>query len=125
MVGAVIKPWRIYISNRTVGKFYDKISLFNAAADAGLQERYVEKFVQTINSYLGMMVHYNTYNIRKHICNDLILPKWAGFLYFCNGWKKARVVGKYKTVNKTRKAIRKGSLSFAPELGANHKPKGK
>lgn len=125
MVGAVIKPWRIYISNRTVGKFYDKISRFNAAADAGLQERYVEKFVQTINSYLGMMVHYNTYNKRKHICNDLILPKWAGFLYFCNDWKKARVVGKYKTVNKTRKAIRKGSLSFAPELGANHKPKGK
>lgn len=125
MVGAVIKPWRIYISNRTVGKFYDKISRFNAAADDGLQERYVEKFVQTINSYLGMMVHYNTYNRRKHICNDLILPKWAGFLYFCKGWKKARVVGKYKTVNKTRKAIRKGSLSFAPELGANHKSKGK
>lgn len=121
MVGAVIKPGRIYIANRTVGKFYDKIRHYNALADQGLQAQYVEKFVQTINSYLGMMVHYNTYNIRKHIGNDLILPKWAGYLYFCTGWKKARVVNKYKTITKTRKAMRKGKLSFTPELGKRRK----
>ena len=117
MVGAVIKPERIYIANRTRGKFYDKIRRYNRLADEGLQAQYVEKFVATINSYLGMMVHYNTYNIRRHIGNDLILPKWAGYLYFCTGWKKARVVNKYKTANKTRRAMRKGKLSFAPELG--------
>ena len=117
MVGAVIKPGRIYIANRTRGKFYEKIAHYNRLADQGLQAEYVEKFVQTINSYLGMMVHYNTYNIRKHIGNDLILPKWARYLHFCTGWKKARVVNKYKTVTKTRKAMRKGKLSFAPELG--------
>lgn len=117
MVGAVIKPGRIYIANRTVGKFYDKIRYYNSLADGGQQAQYVEKFVQTINSYLGMMVHYNTFNIRRHIGNDLILPKWAGYLYFCTGWRKARVVNKYKSIYRTRKAMRKGKLSFAPELG--------
>ncbi len=117
MVGAVIKSGRIYIANRTVGKLYYKIAYYNRLADEGLQANYVEKFVQTVNSYLGMMVHYNTYNIRRHIGNDLILPKWAGYLYFCTGWKKAQVVKKYRTLHKTRRAMRKGKLSFAPELG--------
>ena len=65
MVGAVIKPGRIYIANRTIGKFYDKIRYYNSLADDGLQAQYVERFVQTINSYFGMMIHYSTYNIRK------------------------------------------------------------
>lgn len=117
MVGAVIKPGRIYIANRTVGKFYDKIRHYDKLAEQGLQAQYVEKFVQTINSYLGMMLHYNTYNIRKHIGNDLILPHWAGFLYFCNGWKKAKVINKYKEIYATRRAMRKGKMSFTPELG--------
>lgn len=117
VVGAVIKPGRIYIANRTVGKFYGKIKRYNELADKGLQAEHVEKFVQIINSYIGMMVHYNTYNIRKHIGNDIILPKWAGYLYFCNGWKKARVVKKYKSVYRTRESMRKGKLTFAPELG--------
>ena len=98
LVGAVVKPGRIYISNRIKGKFYNKIMRYNKLADKGLQAENVEKFVQTINSYMGMMVHYNTYNIRKHIGNDLILPKWAGYLYFTNGWKKACVVKKYKAI---------------------------
>lgn len=121
MVGAVIKPGRIYIANRTRGKFYDKIRHYNELADQGLQAEHVEKFVQTINSYMGMMVHYSTYNIRKHIGNDMVLPKWAGFLYFTNGWRKACVVRRYKSVIKTRRAMRKGKMTFAPELGKRRK----
>ena len=117
MVGAVIKPGRIYIANRTIGKFYDKIRYYNSLADDGLQAQYVERFVQTINSYFGMMIHYSTYNIRKHIGNDLILPKWAGFLYFCNGWRKAKVINKYKSIYSTRRLMRKGKISFEPALG--------
>lgn len=117
IVGAVIKPGRIYIANRTRANFVEKVHFYNKMADNGEQGKYVEKFVQTINSYLGMMVHYKTYNIRKRICNDMILPKWAGYLYFCNGWKKARVVKKYQTIHVTRRAMRKGKVSFDPELG--------
>lgn len=116
LVGAVVKPGRIYISNRIKGKFYNKIMRYNKLADKGLQAENVEKFVQTINSYMGMMVHYNTYNIRKHIGNDLILPKWAGYLYFTNGWKKACVVKKYKAIHTTRRGMRKGKISFDPGL---------
>ena len=117
MVGAVIKPGRIYVANRTVGKFHEKISYYNHLADDGLQAQYVEKFVQTINSYFGMMIHYNSYKIRKHIGNDLILPKWAGYLYFCKEWRKAKVVNRYNSIYKTRKAYQRGKVSFAPELG--------
>lgn len=117
MVGTVIKPGRIYVANRTIGKFYEKIRYYNTLADEGLQAQYVDKFVQSINSYYGIMKHYNTYNIRKRIGNDMILPKWAGYLYFCKGWSKASVVRKYKPIYKTRKSYQRGKVSFAPELG--------
>lgn len=101
-VGAIIKPGRTYISNRSRSHFYRKIALYNGYAKQGLHKEYVEKFVQSINSYLGLMIHYNSYNIRKKICTEKILPLWGKYLYFVKGYRKAVVKKQYKATYKAR-----------------------
>ena len=65
-VGHVIKPNRIYIGNRTKGNFYETINreakIFKKEA---ISKNELEHFVSSINSYLGFMKNYATFNIRK------------------------------------------------------------
>lgn len=119
-VGTYLKPGRTYISNRTVGHFYDCLHRYNELADAGLQEEYVEKFVQSVNSYLGLMIHYNSYNIRKKICLRMILPKWGKFLYIAGHFQKACVKSEYKSSRKLWKSIKtkKANAILTPEICA-------
>ena len=65
-VGAVIKPNRIYIANRTKGNMYDAISKFNAIARTQqINPNNVDALLCSMNSYLGIMKHYKPYKIRK------------------------------------------------------------
>ena len=80
MVGAVIKPRRTYIANRTRGHFIDTVKRLNAEAAAtthGGRMAMLEKVRASINSYLGMMIHHKSYKIRRRICLELILPTWG------------------------------------------------
>jgi len=63
-LGTVIKPYRIYIKNKTKGNFYKKIQQFNAVTNS--------KFLASINSYLGIMGNYNTFNLRKSIFENCL-----------------------------------------------------
>lgn len=80
-IGAVVKDNRIYISNRTKGSFYAKICLINnyikQQYEKGLELTLNEKehIVGSINSYLGFLIHYKTYNIRKKILMNMELMK--------------------------------------------------
>lgn len=63
-LGTVIKPHRIYITNRTKGKFYNAIQKQNALVtehkpNMGQQAR----FLSCMNSYLGLFKHYKTYKL--------------------------------------------------------------
>ena len=67
-LGAMIKPHRIYISNRTKKQFINCIYKWQSY----LQEKTpsdndLQKMSSSINSYLGVMSHYRTYNIKKKI----------------------------------------------------------
>lgn len=65
-IGAFIKPRRIYIQNRTKGHFYKAIHLINQTVEQKqLSREEAQKMISTLNSYLGIMKHYHTYNIRK------------------------------------------------------------
>lgn len=65
-IGSVIKPNRIYVLNRTKGSLYYKLrNLFNNP-----DEKRLDKLIMTVNSYIGYMKHYNTYNIRKFFLNN-------------------------------------------------------
>lgn len=72
-VGAVIKPDKIYCSNRSIAKFYSKLEGVTTPD---------EHTVASINSYLGLMGHYSTYHIRKKLIQHI--PN----LVFGKGYKK-------------------------------------
>lgn len=72
-IGAVIKPNRIYIGNRTKGNLYNKIfkTLPYMAKSVANTLDTLPKFASSINSYFGIMRHYNTYRLRSGVLNML------------------------------------------------------
>lgn len=100
-IGAVIKKGRIYISNRTKGNFYWKMKKYSDFIDEikenGLEPSLsdIEHFVSSINSYLGFMVHYKTYNIRKKILLSELMLKWQKYCYYDSNLKKLTIFSEY------------------------------
>lgn len=107
-VGSLLKPGRIYLSNRSVGGFYsmlntlDKVCcrVFNEMRE-GLDCRYIlrelEHYVCSVNSYMGFLVHTSSYHIRH---NSLVNLGW--FWGVCIVDLKSKVVKirpEYKLVN--------------------------
>jgi hypothetical protein len=67
-LGAYIKPHRIYIGNRTKKKFIQVISQTNLLLKKqDITENDLNFIRSSVNSYLGLLKHYKTYNIRKKI----------------------------------------------------------
>ena len=70
-LGVVIKPNRIYIANRTKGNFYQSIIQHNKIAEDHKPDKsQLKKIQSSINSYLGIMIHYKTFKIRKCMLQD-------------------------------------------------------
>lgn len=58
-LGAFIKPHRIYVSNQSLRRVKGNVGKID------FNDR--EKVFRTVNSYLGMFVHYASYNLRQQI----------------------------------------------------------
>ena len=116
-VGAMIKPGRIYISNRTLGAAFRRIHYYNLKLQSGEGEQWAERFVATLNSYLGLMVHYNTYNKRKRLI-ALLDRGWYKYIYVEGHFTKVVLRKQYKASYKIKKQIRHGKYKqfFMPEL---------
>jgi len=63
-LGAFIKPYRIYIRNRIKGNFYKRLHDW---VKKPTQDE--ENFISSVNSYFGIMKHFNTYNLRIKIAD--------------------------------------------------------
>ena len=88
-LGAVIKPHRIYIANSTKGNFYAAIETQNKIVrdhKPSIEEK--EQFLSSMNSYLGIMKHYKTFNIRKRILFKTLSAWWWNYVYLSSGLKK-------------------------------------
>ncbi len=120
-LGAVIKPHRIYIANRTKGNFYKKIEEHNKIvrnhSPRGIiklnndctfrgniqrgkptkQEK--DAFMSSMNSFFGIMKHYKTYNIRKSMLKENISGWWEN--YFTIGKNYEKLERKEKKIKKT------------------------
>ena len=110
MVGAVLKPGRIYIANRTRGKFIQRVMEFNAkAASTDEQGRLalLEPLRASVNSYLGMMVHYQSYKVRRRICMELVIPTWGKYVYFQDRFAKLIIKRKYNPLYNLRRKLKK------------------
>lgn len=89
--GALIRPGRTLPNSRTVEHLYDVIDKFGMMSDPKCEV--LQRYVNRINSLMGVLVHYNTYNIRR--------KAWTMIPYkdrvFCVNMKKIRIMNKYKT----------------------------
>jgi hypothetical protein len=71
-IGAYLLPHRIYISRRTKGNFYHLIERWNRLVRSRqgkekLSATEQDQLLASANSYLGFMLHYKTYKLRKRM----------------------------------------------------------
>lgn len=95
-VGAVIKPGRIYISNRTRGNLYRCIHKYNGYARDGMAPFVAEKFIASLNSYFGLMIHYDTYGVRRKAIR-MLEPVWWEYLYVKGHFEVIALKKKYRS----------------------------
>ncbi|MFH1761072.1 MAG: reverse transcriptase/maturase family protein, partial [bacterium] len=110
-LGAVIKPRRIYIANQTVGNFHHAIKDQNLIVrDNKPASEEKERFLSSMNSYLGIMKHYKTYRLRKNMLIKYLSAWWFNYFYLSGGICK--FVLKQKKFNKGIKPYKKPGFVF-------------
>ncbi|MBU4205081.1 reverse transcriptase/maturase family protein [Patescibacteria group bacterium] len=90
-LGTIIKPYRTYIRNQIKGNFYKKIQYwykFLLEKRRKLSKDEFGKFLASVNSYLGMMKHYNTYKLRKKMLVKCLLPRFYPYIYTVGNYDK-------------------------------------
>jgi len=88
-LGTVILPNRIYIANRTKGNFYNAIEKQNEIArDHKPTKEEQQTFQSSMNSYLGIMKHYNSYKLRKQMIFKNLSAWWWNYVYLSGGIAK-------------------------------------
>ena len=96
-LGVIIKPHRITTAKRTKGNFYDAIARQNVlVADTKPTREEQSAFLCSMNSYLGIMKHYQTYGLRKRMLIKHLSIWWWNLVYFSGGC--AKLVLKTRTV---------------------------
>lgn len=72
-IGAFIKPHRIYLGKRSKTNLFQKIytSLPKMAISVENTFNLLGNFITSINSYMGLMRHYSTYNLRCSIIKKI------------------------------------------------------
>jgi len=97
-LGAVIKPHRIYIANRTKANFYDALTKWNIKIreQKKLKKEELPEFISCMNSYLGILKHYKTYKLRKKMLSGYLSAWVLNQVYITGGY--------CKIAPKTRKA---------------------
>jgi hypothetical protein len=88
-LGTVIKPNRIYITNRTKGNFYNAIEKQNKIVrDHKPTKEEKATFLSSMNSYLGIMKHYKSYKLRKNMIFKMLSYYWFNHVYLSGGIAK-------------------------------------
>ncbi len=107
-IGAVIKPNREYIGNRTKGNLYAKIHGYNEILSRQPQvaRHILEQVTASINSYLGFMIHYKTFKIRRKMLAAVLAPGWRKYLDIAPDLSKVTIKPAYKPVVKAAEKLR-------------------
>lgn len=96
--GAVIKPDRIYVANHTINSFAFAVERLGKASEMGMIDD-IKKNIASVNSYLGIMAHYNEYATKRRIMSELP-PKFYEYCYIEGHFDVVKLKLKY-----TEKAI--------------------
>jgi retron-type reverse transcriptase len=78
-LGCYIKPSHIVVDHRTTTNFKSKLYQYSMNASDSIKptQQEVEKYVASVNSYLGIMKHYKTYRKRRDILCNHIYEHWG------------------------------------------------
>jgi hypothetical protein len=88
-LGTIIKSGRIYIGKRTKSNFYQAIKEQNAVVLHSKPTKEEQlRFQSSMNSYLGIMKHYNTYKLRKRMLWKNLSAYWWNHVYLSGGYAK-------------------------------------
>ncbi|PLX21399.1 hypothetical protein C0584_02700 [Candidatus Parcubacteria bacterium] len=89
-LGVFIRPYSIHITKRTKGNFYAKIKLWNETIQnkGSLTEKEIKGFIACMNSYLGIMKHYQTFRLRKKMLTQAMSKKFKGYVVFDKKYSK-------------------------------------
>ncbi len=89
-LGVVVKPYRKYISNRTLGNMYNMVSTYNKMSPP-FSRKLKRDFLSSMNSYLGIMSHYDTYYKRKKLVYSKLSSRWLNRISVKNHVKKIKM----------------------------------
>lgn len=109
--GFVVKRDRVYLSNRTVSHFYRAVLRFNKAKT--LEE--VRSGVQSLNSFLGLLKHADSYAIRREYLS-MIDSRMYEFIYIKGHFEVVKLKKKYYEENIIKERIKSGAYYSAPML---------
>ena len=91
-IGAVILPNRTYIANRTKGNFYNTIQKQNKIVQNRKPTKdEQEALLSSLNSYLGLMKHYQSFKLRKQMISKNktgLSGWWFNYVYLTGGFAK-------------------------------------
>lgn len=94
--GAVIKPDRIYVANHTINSFAFAVERLGKATEMGMIDD-IKKNIASVNSYLGVMAHYDEYTTKRRIMAKLP-PKFYEYCYIEGHFDVVKL--KYKNTEK-------------------------
>jgi hypothetical protein len=100
-LGAYIKPYRIYVSNKSIKRARDKVAQMDFSNH--------DKVYRSVNSYLGMMVHYSSYNLRDEMFNRECFTSIAPLDKNLTKMYKPYYNCKHEQVLRTKKRLRSTS----------------
>ncbi|MBU1719887.1 MAG: hypothetical protein KKA07_12545, partial [Bacteroidetes bacterium] len=97
-LGCYIKPNRTYINKRTKANFYTAIKTHNEVirANKKISKPLLNKAISSVNSYLGILKHYDTYKLRKKMLFENLSAYYFNHLYISGNYGK--MVPKIKIV---------------------------
>jgi hypothetical protein len=96
-LGLYVKPYRIYAGKKTKNSFYESVRGWNnmiLEKKDKIEKGSVEKFVAGVNSYLGIMKHYNTYKLRKKMMMKNIIKEWWSYVSLDVSFNKIELIKK-------------------------------
>lgn len=68
--GAIIKRDRVYAVNTTVWHFVESVNHLNEVCKTGDTKK-IQRVLCSVNSYLGILIHYNEYATRRRVLSHL------------------------------------------------------
>lgn len=107
-IGAVIKPHRVYVGNRSKSNLYSKINNMLPHMSRSLQNTLngLDALMACANSYIGLMRHYNTYRLRCRILDKLDKTFLSEALEFAPNASKLAVNKLFRPLEQKKRQLR-------------------